>query len=185
LKEKLVQVYLVQFTGVPIEEKVVEELRNRGLVNSDSISLTKEGRSKIKVVLAGGVFDIIHPGHVYFLRKARELGDVLVVVVARDSNVIKFKGKNPMNNETLRRELVESIRYVDAAILGDENDLMKTVQLVRPDIIALGYDQVHSEKEFFEKSKAMGINLRVVRIDSPYPSIKTRNIKNDPRAEWL
>lgn len=185
MNEKLVQVYLVEFTGVPVEQKVVEELRNMGLVKSDSISLTQEGRSRIKVVLAGGVFDIIHPGHVYFLRKARELGDALVVVVARDSNVIKFKGKSPMNNETLRRELVESIRYVDATILGDENDLMKTVQLVRPDIIALGYDQVHSEKEFLEKSKAMGINLSVVRIDSPYPSIKTRNIKNDPRAEWL
>lgn len=185
MKEELVKVYLFQFTGVPVDQNVVSELRSRGLVRDDSMSLTQEGRSKIRVVLAGGVFDIIHPGHVYFLRKARELGDALVVVVARDINVVKFKGKNPMNNETLRRELVGSIKYVDAAILGDENDLMKTVQLVKPDIIALGYDQVHSEKEFAEKSKAMGINLRVVRIDSPYPSIKTRNIKNDPRAEWL
>ncbi|MGC8557908.1 MAG: adenylyltransferase/cytidyltransferase family protein [Nitrososphaeria archaeon] len=185
MNEKLVQVYLAQFTGATVDQKVVEELRNMGLIRSDSMSLTHEGRSKIKVVLAGGVFDIIHPGHVYFLRKARELGDALVVVVARDSNVIKFKGNNPMNDENLRRELVGSIRYVDAAILGDKNDLMKTVQLVKPDIIALGYDQAHSEKEFFEKSKAMGINLRVVRIDSPYPSIKTRNIKNDPRAGWL
>ncbi len=165
------------------EAGVLEELKLKGLATDDG--LTEQGRSMIKVVLAGGVFDIIHPGHVYFLRKAKELGDVLVVVVARDVNVVRFKGKSPMNNENLRRELVGAIKYVDAAILGDENDLMKTVQLVRPDIIALGYDQVHSEKEFSQRSREMGISLKVVRLDSPYPWIKSKNMKNDPRAGWL
>ncbi|MEM0287565.1 MAG: hypothetical protein QXG05_05300 [Nitrososphaerota archaeon] len=112
-------------------------------------------------------------------------GDELIVVIARDTNVIKFKGNRPINDEKLRQELVSVIKYVDATILGDENDLMKTVQLVRPDIIALGYDQIHSELEFSEKSKKLGINLKVVRLDSPYPSIKSRNIEDDPRADWI
>ncbi len=183
MKQKLIEIYLNYILNGKLDIDLLEELKESGLASNDG--LTEEGRSMIKVVLAGGVFDIIHPGHIYFLKKAKELGDVLVVVVARDTNVIKFKGNSPMNNENLRRELVGAIKYVDAAILGDENDLMKTVQVVRPDIIALGYDQVHSEKEFSEKSKNMGINLKVVRLDSPYPSIKSKNMKKDPRAEWL
>ncbi|MCL4343663.1 MAG: FAD synthase [Nitrososphaerota archaeon] len=183
MNRELVKVYLYSILKENPDSKALKKLQEGGL--ADSNGLTEKGRSLIRVVLAGGVFDIIHPGHIYFLRKAKELGDVLVVVVARDVNVIKFKGTRPMNDENLRRELVGAIKYVDAAILGDENDLMKTVQLVRPDIIALGYDQAHSESEFSEKSKKLGINLKVVRIDSPYPSIKSRNMKNDPRAEWI
>lgn len=183
MKQKLVKIYLSSILKVNPDFNVLEELKESGLASNDG--LTEQGRSMIKVVLAGGVFDIIHPGHIYFLKKAKEMGDVLVVVVARDVNVVKFKGNRPMNNENLRRELVDAIKYVDAAILGDENDLMKTVQIVRPDIIALGYDQAHTESEFSEKSKKMGINVKVVRVDSPYPSIKSRNIKNDPRAGWF
>ncbi|MGC8661854.1 MAG: adenylyltransferase/cytidyltransferase family protein, partial [Nitrososphaeria archaeon] len=164
MKQKLVEIYLSSILKVNPDLNVLKELKESGLASNDG--LTERGRSMIKVVLAGGVFDIIHPGHIYFLKKAKELGDVLVVVVARDVNVIKFKGNKPMNNENLRRELVDAIKYVDAAILGDENDLMKTVQIVRPDIIALGYDQAHSESEFSENSKKMGINVKVVRVDS-------------------
>ena len=180
MKEKLIEAYTSFILNDKPRAEVLEELKSKGLASEGG--LTQQGRSMIKVVLAGGVFDIIHPGHVYFLRKAKELGDVLVVVVARDVNVLKFKGIRPINNENLRRELVGAIRYVDAAILGDENDIMKTVQLVRPDIIALGYDQAHNEKELYEKSREMGISLKVVRLDSPYPWIKSKNIKEDPRA---
>ncbi|MEM3248796.1 MAG: adenylyltransferase/cytidyltransferase family protein [Conexivisphaerales archaeon] len=183
MKQKLVEVYLHSLLNESLDINVFKELKEKGLACDDG--LTENGRSLIKVVLVGGVFDIIHPGHVYFLKKAKELGDALIVVIARDTNVIKFKGNRPINDEKLRQELVSAIKYVDAAILGDENDLMKTVQLVRPDIIALGYDQIHSESEFYEKSKKLGINLKVVRLDSPYPSIKSRNIKDDPRAGWI
>lgn len=184
LKEAVKQVYLSNLTGEKVEEEIKLKLKPEGLIN-DKGELTEKGRSLIKVVLAGGVFDIIHPGHVYFLKKSKELGDVLVVVVARDENVKKFKGVEPMHNESMRLELVSSIKYVDAAILGDKNDLMVTVEKVKPDIVALGYDQVHDEAWIKEEAKKRGIKLEVVRLDSPYPNIKSRNIKRDPRFGTL
>ena len=75
-------------------------------------------------VMFGGVFDVIHHGHIYALRKAKELGDELVVIVASDKTA---HHKAPLHNEEIRRELVESIRYVDKCIIGHPNEMFKTV----------------------------------------------------------
>ncbi len=104
-------------------------------------ALTTRGRSLIKVVLSGGVFDIIHPGHIHFLSWARKRGDVLVVVVARDARVKKAKGRLPANNEHDRLEVVSSLRQVDAALLGSEGSCSDTLERVRPDVVCLGHDQ--------------------------------------------
>ncbi len=182
IKSLIKNIYLSKLLGNGLElGNEDKELLIKNRFIDENTNLTKEGRQKIKVVLAGGVFDIIHPGHVYFLKKAKGLGDLLVVVVARDVNVIRFKGVQPMHSEKLRLELVSAIRYVDEAILGDENDLMVTVEKVRPDIVALGYDQIHDEKWISSEAQKRGILLQIVRLDSPYPNIKSRNIKNDPR----
>ena len=91
-------------------------------------------------VMASGVFDIIHMGHVYYLQEAKKLGDELVVVVARDSTVRKQKHE-PITPEEMRRELVESLKPVDRAVLGREGDMFEIVEKIKPDIIAIGYDQ--------------------------------------------
>lgn len=141
--------------------------------------LTKLGRSMVKVVLAGGVFDIIHPGHIYTLSASKKLGDVLVVSVARDKTVKAVKGV-PINDEQKRLELVASIRFVDVAILGSEVDMFETVLKVKPDIIALGYDQKHDEKLLENEAKKRGISVKVVRLDSPFPQLKSSSIvKNE------
>ena len=109
-----------------------------GKWNRGVLRLTERGRKEIVVVMAGGSFDIIHPGHVETLEKAKALGDVLVVSVARNSTYLRNKKEIPLHDEKLRRKMVESIKFVDAAILGSEVDLFETVELVRPDIIASG-----------------------------------------------
>ena len=93
-----------------------------------------------KIVLAGGVFDIIHPGHINTLNAAKKLGDVLVVVVATDKTAIKMKKRKPLHSAQLRQELVSSLSMVDLCIIGDEDDIFNTVDLVKPQIIALRYD---------------------------------------------
>jgi glycerol-3-phosphate cytidylyltransferase-like family protein len=65
---------------------------------------------------------------------------------------------------------------VDAAILGVEGDIYVTLQKVRPDVVALGYDQYHLEDEVKREAAKRGMKLRVVRLDSPYPKIKTTRI---------
>ena len=117
--------------------------------------------SKKKKVMAGGVFNIIHPGHVYFLKMAKKLGDELVVVVASDSTVLK-NGKRLLFPAGARAEIVSSLKAVDRAIIGDEKDHMKIVKSERPDIIALGYDQ---DENWIEKSlRKENIRCRIVKV---------------------
>ncbi|MEM2855946.1 MAG: adenylyltransferase/cytidyltransferase family protein [Candidatus Nitrosocaldaceae archaeon] len=154
----------------------IESLTKKDLISKD-LRLTDKGREYLKIVLTGGVFDIIHPGHIYTLRSAKALGDILIVIIARDSTAIKSKGKKPIHDENTRCELVNSLRFVDAAILGREGDIFKTVEYVRPNIIALGYDQIHEERFIAEECKKRGLNINVVRLDSPLPDLKSTKIK--------
>lgn len=113
-------------------------------------------------VLATGTFDLLHPGHVYFLSQARALGDELFVIVARDSNVT-HKPK-PIVPEEQRLEMVATLKMVDNARLGSEKDMFKPLEEIKPDIIALGYDQ-RFDIEFLEKElNKRGLSASVVRI---------------------
>ncbi len=157
-----------------------QRLESLGMIRDGM--LTELGRSAIRVVLTGGVFDIIHPGHIHTLRAAKSLGDVLVVVIARDSTVERLKGKKPLHDEGKRRELVASLRFVDLALIGHENDIFKTVELVKPDVIALGYDQVHEEQFISKECQRRGLNAYIVRLTSPIPELKSSMIKAELRS---
>ncbi len=113
-------------------------------------------------VLATGTFDLLHPGHVYFLTQARALGDELFVIVARDSNVT-HKPK-PIVPEEQRLEMVNALGMVDKAFLGSETDMFEPLKLIKPDIITLGYDQVF-DIDFLQKELAnRGLPAKVVRV---------------------
>jgi FAD synthetase len=114
-------------------------------------------------VVATGVFDIIHLGHVHFLEKAKDLGDELVVIVARDKTARKMKHE-PITPEGMRVELVQSLKPVDRAVLGYEDDMYRIISEVRPDIIALGYDQKFNEKELERELKKRGLTVQIVRL---------------------
>jgi FAD synthetase len=88
-----------------------------------------------------GVFDLLHPGHLNFLVQARELGNKLVVSVARDVNVFKIKGQRPVDDEKHRMKNVSLLPIVDKVVLGGLKDPWPHIQKEKPDIIALGYDQ--------------------------------------------
>ncbi|MDO8339255.1 MAG: adenylyltransferase/cytidyltransferase family protein [Candidatus Burarchaeum sp.] len=103
--------------------------------------LTEKGRKKVKIVMTGGVFDILHLGHVYTLERARRMGDALVVVVAHDSTVRRTKGRPPVHSARHRAELLGKLRCVDLALIGDAKDWQAVVRRVRPDVIVFGYDQ--------------------------------------------
>ena len=95
-----------------------------------------------KIVLAGGVFDIIHPGHIHTLNAAKALGGILIVAIATDKTAKKMKKRSPLHNQELRRELVSCLSMVDKAIVGHEDDIFQTVKEIKPNIIVLGYDQI-------------------------------------------
>jgi FAD synthetase len=153
---------------------------NGFIERSDQLKLTFIGRDALRVVLVGGVFDLIHPGHIHTLKAAKSHGDVLVVVVARTSTAMKInKDRRIYHNENMRKELVSSLSFVDLAIIGKEGTLYDTVEYVKPDIIALGYDQAHSEKDVAYNCQIRNLNVRVIRLNTPMPETKSSNIKNE------
>ncbi|MBS7643688.1 FAD synthase [Candidatus Bathyarchaeota archaeon] len=124
------------------------------------------------VVLASGVFDVLHYGHVAFLEEAKKHGGKnakLVVIVARDSTVERLKGRKTVIPEDQRRALVEALKPVDEAILGYESSDFKqsverAIQKIQPDIIAVGYDQNDVEsivRDVVEKGK---FKVRIVKV---------------------
>ena len=132
-----------------------------------------------KIVLAGGVFDIIHPGHIHTLNAAKALGGVLVVAIATDKTAEKMKKRSPLHNQELRRELVSCLSMVDKAIVGHEDDIFQTVKEVKPNIIVLGYDQVHQEKFISDGCKRINLNVEIVRLESPGPHLSSSEIEKE------
>ena len=161
-----------------INSKIDELIKNH-LVNEDRNTLTEMGRNSLRIVLAGGVFDIIHPGHIYTLNAAKELGDVLVVVVATDNTSEKMKKRKPLHTQEQRQELVNSLSMVDLCLVGQEDDIFKTVNHVRPQIIALGYDQVHQEKFITDGCKRIDLETKVARLQSPIPESSSYKIEKE------
>ena len=157
----------------------INDLVKNGLAKQDRKSLTELGRTSLKVVLAGGVFDIIHPGHIHTLNSAKALGDVLIVVVATDKTAQKMKKRMPLHNQKLRRELVDSLLMVDLCVVGSEEDIFKTVDLVKPEVIALGYDQVHQEKFIIDGCRKINLDVKVARLQSPIPEFSSSKIEKE------
>jgi FAD synthetase len=110
-----------------------------------------------------GVFDLLHPGHLAMLQEARKLGDELVVVLARDESAAREKHR-PIQHEEQRRQMVEALKPVDRAVLGHLGDYYRIVEELRPDVIALGYDQPYDEARVEAKCRERGVACRVVRL---------------------
>ena len=128
------------------------------------MSINKKG----KVVLASGTFDLLHLGHVKFLEEAKKAGGPnakLVVIVARDSTVKKRKGRAPIIPEDQRRALIEALKVVDEALLGYEDfNIERTIEKIKPDIIAVGHDQTGIEREVRKFIEERGLKIEVVKI---------------------
>lgn len=120
------------------------------------------------VVLASGVYDLVHYGHVYFLQEAKKAGGEtshLVVVIARDKTVEKLKGKLPVLPEEQRRAIVAALKPVDETILGHEEfDMTKILREIKPNIVAVGHDQKGIEDEVKSIITKTGLDAKIVRI---------------------
>ena len=118
-------------------------------------------------VLAVGVFDLLHAGHLHYMEQAKSLGDHLVVVVAHDDTVRKRKHE-PVTGQDLRRRMVEGLKPVNEAVIGNppEVPIFDILPKVNPDIIALGYDQEHAEERIRISLEERGLgHIKVVRVE--------------------
>ena len=118
-------------------------------------------------VMAVGVFDLLHAGHLHYLQQAKSLGNHLTVVVAHDDTV-RLRKHEPITNHDLRRRMVDGLKPVDDAIIGNPPDvsIFEILPKVNPDIIALGYDQEHAEDSIKTKLQELGYDsITVTRVE--------------------
>ncbi len=113
-------------------------------------------------VMASGVFDILHSGHLHYLRYAKSQGDELVVVIANDATV-RRKKHEPIIPDKMRLELVQELKPVDMAMVGHDGNIFDIVDEIRPDVIILGYDQRFGEQELEKLLAERGLDVRVLR----------------------
>ena len=121
----------------------------------------------MKRIMAVGVFDLLHAGHLHYLEQAKALGQHLTVVIAHDDTV-RIRKHEPVTNPDLRRRMVEGLKPVDDAIIGNppEVPIFDILPIVKPDIIALGYDQEHAEESINRKLRELGYqDIEVVRVE--------------------
>jgi FAD synthetase len=130
-----------------------------------------------KKVMVFGTFDIFHEGHKDFFRQAKEHGDLLIVVVARDKNVLEAKNSLPENNELARQKKISESKLADNVVLGDLNDKYKAIKEYKPDVICLGYDQAVMLEELNKKLSDLGLKeTQVVRLNSFHPEMYKSSI---------
>ncbi len=128
----------------------------------------------IKTVLAAGVFDYFHPGHRFFLQSAKKLGDNLVIIIARDANVIRLKNLTPVHSEVERMKHIQQSQIADTVLLGKSGEnFLKIVSEVQPDILALGYDQ-SAPKKFTETFPEIKIVTLTAKNPDQWKSSKYR-----------
>ncbi|MDR0768069.1 MAG: FAD synthase [Methanosarcinales archaeon] len=118
-------------------------------------------------VLATGTFDILHPGHLYFLEQAKMLGDELYVIISRDINV--NHKPMPIIPEKQRLQMVAALKPVDFALLGSLTDYFEPISEINPDIVVLGFDQKFQEKELEAALNKRGFFPKVIRLPKADP----------------
>jgi len=116
----------------------VVSIQSRDSIGQEARRLQGLGK---RVVFTNGCFDIIHPGHVDLLRRARQLGDVLVVAINSDSSVQRLKGPSrPVFPEDERAEILRALDVVDYVCTFDEDTPLEAILAIRPDVLVKGAD---------------------------------------------
>ncbi|MFX0056945.1 MAG: adenylyltransferase/cytidyltransferase family protein [Candidatus Hodarchaeota archaeon] len=143
----------------------------------------------VKKVLIAGTFDIVHPGHIFLVNEAAKIGDVYVIV-ATDNNREKYSGERPIVPEKQRLEVIKSIKNVKDARLGrSDNDTLKTVEEIEPDIILLGPDQMYDIQTLKEGLHKKGLNhIEIRRLEGYYDKYElhsSRLIKDEIIKRYL
>ncbi len=137
---------------------------------------------KIKKVMVFGVFDLLHPGHISFLKQAKKLGTHLVVSVARDVNVKKTKGKSPIFSEKKRVDHVRALKIANKVVLGGTTDPWPHIKKEQPDVIALGYDQRDYVGNLLAQLQKNKLNAKVMRLKPFRPEVFKSSIIRKKRS---
>ena len=139
---------------------------------------------KLKKVMCFGTFDLLHLGHLNYFQQARLYGDYLIVIIARDKTKVNEK-KPTIFSEKERLAMVNSLRIVDEAVLGDEQDHFKVIREKNPDVLCLGYDQKITEEELSKKLNSLGMNAKVKKLKPYHPQMFKSSLLKEKITQHL
>ena len=126
-------------------------------------------RKKHTMVFTNGCFDVLHRGHIYYLSRARELGDLLVVGLNTDGSVSKLKGPGrPVNDQQARAEVLGALAFVDYIILFSEETPLKLISAVKPDILIKGGDYRKEDIVGYREVSSMGGRVETIPLLEGY-----------------
>lgn len=172
-----------------IEIFILEKIRENRAFSSldDLISQIQKDVDYAKnnpiYVMSFGTFDIVHKWHAFYLQECKKFGDMLVTIIARDANVIRFKGKPPYNHENKRKADVEKLKIANIVELWDIHDPLKWIEKYNPKIVCIGYDQKWFISEFEKYLQEKKLDITIEKIapfqQNTYKSslIKQKNLK--------
>lgn len=139
------------------------------IIKLENLKSIREKHPNQKIVFCGGVFDLLHNGHIEYLEEVKSMGDILVLGVSSDKRVKERKGENrPIHNQETRAKIIDAIRYVDYTLIApdpNENETIPTMailKMLKPDLFVS-----HDERwlDFKDKILDLGINLEVIEIN--------------------
>ena len=118
-----------------------------------------------KIVFSNGCFDILHLGHIDYLSKASDFGDILIIGLNTDNSVRKLKGNNrPINDEKSRAMILASLQFVSAVVLFDEDTPYDLIKFVQPDVLVKGSDYLEEDIVGYDIVKAKGGEIKTIDL---------------------
>tara|TARA_B100000941_G_C28352322_1_gene472508 strand:+ start:250 stop:714 length:465 start_codon:yes stop_codon:yes gene_type:complete len=144
---------------------------DRKILNWDTLDSTLVSINKEKIVFTNGCFDILHPGHIHILDQAKSYGDILIVGLNSDESIKKLKGpKRPKVSQKDRLRILSSIKFVDYAILFEEDTPLKLIKKIKPNILVKGGDYNSDDIVGSEFVKSNGGEIKIVQLLEGYSS---------------
>jgi rfaE bifunctional protein nucleotidyltransferase chain/domain len=149
-------------THQAIQDKIItaEEIAER---------FSEKYRKQHRIIFTNGCFDLLHRGHVYYLAKAREMGDVLVVGLNSDGSVRRLKGQGrPVNTQESRSEVLAGLGMVDYVIIFEEDTPLELIRRIRPDLLVKGGDYRVEEIVGYDEVTSRGGSVRTIPLLEGY-----------------
>ena len=132
--------------------------------------------SNLKIIFTNGCFDILHRGHVYYLKEAKKLGDKLIIGLNSDFSVSNLKGASrPFMNENDRATILESLSVVDGISIFNEDNPLELIKLLKPDILVKGGDYYEDKIVGAEYVKSLGGEVSIIPFLKGFSSTKIIN----------
>ena len=153
------------------------------IISEESVGETSanEKSQNKKIVLVGGVFDILHPGHIHFLKESKKLGNSLFILLESDEKVKKMKGPNrPINTQSVRASVLTTLPFVDYVInlkgVTNNSKYDKLIVQIKPDVIALTKGDPGTD---LRRKQSEMIGAKLIEVDKVATASTTELIKNN------